>query len=387
MSGTHERVRVLWLINGLGPGGAERLLHSHARVADRERFDYEVAYLLRRKSALAADLERAGVPAHPLGARRRTDVAAFRRLRRLIRDGRYDVLHVHSPLVGGVARAVVRTLPRDRRPIVVSTEHNEWSSFKPPTRLLNAAMFRGDAAHWAVSEQVRQSIWPSRRDRVEVVVHGLVLDDVARDEGVRAAVRAELGAAPDDVVIGTVANYRVQKAYPDLLHAARAVLDADPRVLFVAVGQGPLQGEIRALHDRLGLGDRFLHLGQRDDVPRLLSGWDVFTLASHYEGFPVSVMEALAAGLPLVVTDVGGIAAAVTDGVNGRLVRPGRPDELAAALLDVARDADARARMGVAAYTEGRRYDIRRAAGRIEQVYLDLVEARRGAGSVVEHVA
>jgi glycosyltransferase involved in cell wall biosynthesis len=98
-------------------------------------------------------------------------------------------------------------------------------------------------------------------------------------------------------------------------------------------------------------------------------------------------MEALAAGLPLVVTDVGGIAAAVTDGVNGRLVRPGRPDEFAAALLDVARDADARTRMGVAAYTEGRRFDIRRAVGRIEQVYLDLVEARRGAGSVVEHVA
>jgi glycosyltransferase involved in cell wall biosynthesis len=203
---------------------------------------------------------------------------------------------------------------------------------------------------------------------------------------VRADVRAELGAGANDVVVGTVANYRPQKAYPDLLRAARRVLDEDPRVLFVAVGQGPLENEMKRVHVQLGLGDRFLHLGQRDDVPRLLSGWDVFTLASHYEGFPVSVMEALAAGLPMVVTDVGGIHGTVIDGVHGRVVAPGHPDALADALLEVVRDANARSRMGDASYLLGQRFDIRGAVQRIERTYLQLL-CRRRATSAVEHVA
>lgn len=385
MSESCGRIRVLWLINGLGPGGAERLLHSHARVADHDRFEYEAAYLLARKTALVADLEAAGVVVHPLGARRRADVAAFRRLRQLLLDGRYDVVHLHSPLIAAMARVIVRSMPAARRPVVVSTEHNEWSSFKLSTRLLNAAMFDRDAAHWAVSDEVRRSIWPSRRHEVQVLLHGIVLSDFERSESAREAVRAELGATSGDVVIGTVANYRVQKAYPDLLHAARRVLDSDPRARFVAVGQGPLEAEIIRLRDALGLGDRFLLLGQRDDVPRLLSGCDVFTLASHYEGFPVSVMEALAAGLPVVVTAVGGLAGTIVDGVHGRVVPPKQPDRLAAGLCDVVQDAVARGRMATAACVLGRQFDIRSAVTRIERRYLELA-GERATSRVTERV-
>lgn len=367
-----DRLRVLWVINGLGAGGAERLLCSAARVADHERFDYEAAYVLQRKTALVADLVAHGVRVHALDGRRRVEPGWPLRLRRLLVDGRYDVLHLHSPLVAGVARALVRTLPPGRRPVVVSTEHNEWSSFRLPTRVVNAALYRHDAAKWAVSDEVRRSIWRPLRGDVEVVVHGVVLADLARDGRAGHDVRREIGAARDDIVVGTVANYRAQKAYPDLLLAARQVLDRNSHVRFVAVGQGPLEAEVKRLHERLRLGARFVHLGQRDDVPRLLNGFDVFVLASHYEGFPVSVMEALGAGLPVVVTGVGGLRGTVVDGVHGRVVPPAAPVRLAEAVLDLAGDRDLRLRCGTAAEQLGRRFDIGHAVRQIERTYLEV---------------
>ena len=372
-----QRVRVLWLINGLGAGGAERLLHSAARVSDHDRFAYEVAFTMPGKTALVHDLVVEGVPAHSLGGRHRIEAEWPRRLRGLLIDRRYDVLHLHSPLAGGVARAIVLTIPRANRPIVVSTEHNQWSSYRLATRLVNAALCHRDAARWAVSEDVRGSIWPLLRGGVEVLVHGLVLADATRDERVREEVRRELSIEEHEVLVGTVANYRGQKAYPDLLHAARKVLDHDPRVRFVAVGQGPLEREIRRLHSDLQLGDRLQHLGQRDDVTRLLNGFDIFALASHYEGFPVSVMEALAAGLPVVVTDVGGIHGTVSDGVHGRVVPAGRPDDFAAAVLAIAGDAQLRRRMGAAARDLGQQFDIRHAVRKVEQTYLELLIGSR----------
>ncbi len=385
MSAPDGRIRVLWLIKGLGAGGAERLLHSAARVADHRRFAYEAAYVLPWKSALVPDLAASGVRVHCLNGHRRVEPGWPSRLRALLASGRYDVLHLHSPLVGGVARGVVLTLPASRRPVVVSTEHNEWSSFRLPTRLANAALYGRDAARWAVSEDVRQSVWPCFRDAVEVVVHGVVLSDISQDAKTRSEVRREVGVTDDETLVGTVANYRLQKAYPDLLRAARIALAADPRLRFAAVGQGPLLGEVMRLHEQLGLGDRLLHLGQRDDVPRLLNAFDVFALASHYEGFPVSVMEALAAGLPLVVTDVGGIRGTVVDGVHGRVVPPGRPEVLAEAILELAADESSRRRMAAAARRLGHSFDIRAAVGRIEQGYLDVLQlsaARTKAGSV-----
>ena len=130
--------------------------------------------------------------------------------------------------------------------------------------------------------------------------------------------------ASGELVIATIANFRAQKDYPNLLAAARILIDRGVAARIVAVGQGPLEAEMRALHDELDLGDRVLLLGQRDDAMRVLAACDVFTLASDNEGLPVSIMEALALGLPVVATAVGGIPEAITDGVEGLLV-PAEP--------------------------------------------------------------
>jgi glycosyltransferase involved in cell wall biosynthesis len=141
----------------------------------------------------------------------------------------------------------------------------------------------------------------------------------------------------------------------------------------VAVGQGPLEEEMRALHAKLGLGDRVLLLGRRDDAVQVLAACDVFTMASDNEGLPVALMEALALGLPVAATAVGGIPGAVTDGVEGILVPPKDPEALADAIATITADTALRMAMSDAARRAGERYDIRIAARHIEQLYRALV--------------
>jgi glycosyltransferase involved in cell wall biosynthesis len=367
-------IRVLWLVKGLGPGGAEHLMVAAATVRDRDAFRYEADYLLPWKNALVGDLERLGVPTRCLEVRDERDLRWAWRLRaRLLREP-VDILHAQSPYPAGIARLVVRTLPRRVRPRLVYTVHNTFQSFSTPTRILNGLTYPLDDADLAVSVEVHETIWRHLRDRTEIVVHGVLLDRVRAALAERDRTRAELGIGPDEPAVGTIANFRAQKDYPNLLATARLLVDRGWPGRVVAVGQGPLEAEMRALHERLGLGERVLLLGQRDDAVRVLAACDVFTMASDNEGLPVALMEALALGLPVAATAVGGIPEAVTDGVEGLLVPPKDPAALADAIATITGDGARRAAMAAAARRAGERFDIRHAARRIEQLYRELVE-------------
>ncbi|MCX7620336.1 MAG: glycosyltransferase [Acidimicrobiales bacterium] len=372
------RVRVLWLIKGLGPGGAEQLLVNQARVHDRERFEMTAAYLVPWKNHLVGPLEAAGVPALLLDGSRDFDLRWVWRLRRHLADTPVDVVHSHSPLVAAGARLVAQTLPRAKRPALMYTEHNRWPRHNRLTRLANRLTFSLDDDQIAVSDDVRDTI-PSRlRTRVTTLFHGIVLDEVRAQRSNRHEVRTELGIDEKTVVIGTVANFRREKDYPNLLRAAQlALARTDVPLCFVAVGQGPLEAEVHELHRQLGLGDRFRLLGYRQDAVRMISAFDLFTLASRHEGLPVSLMEALALGVPVVATAVGGIPQAITDGAEGLIVPPRRPDLLAAAYCELAVDPGRRHTMSDAASARSKLFDIRTATRELEERYADLAERRR----------
>jgi L-malate glycosyltransferase len=366
-------VRVLWLVKGLGPGGAERLLVAAASAHDRGGFGFEVDYLLPWKDALVGELEALGVPTRCLEVRDERDLRWAARLRRRLVREPVDVLHAHSPYPAGIARLVVRTLPKARRPRLVYTLHNTWHSFARPTRWLAGATYPLDDADVAVSRQVHETLPARLRARTEVLVHGVMLDEIRAQAACRDHVREELGIGRDELVVGTVANFRAQKDYPNLLEAACVLRDRGVAVRIVAVGQGQLEAQTRALHERLGLGGRVMLLGRRDDAVRVLAACDLFTLASDNEGLPVAVMEALALGLPVVATAVGGVPEAVTDGVEGLLVPPKQPEALAGAIAALARDPARRVEMGAAARAASARFDIRVAAARMEDLYREVL--------------
>lgn len=363
------------MVKGLGPGGAERLLVAAARGRDAGRFAIDCAYVLPWKDHLVADLEAAGVRTHCLSARR-SDPRWPQRLVRLIRTGDFDVVHVHSPLPGSVARLAVRSLPRDRRPGLVGTEHNRWETHRLPTRLLNRMTGRFDDVDFAVTDEVRDSMGGRARERAVVLRHGIDVGGVRAARADRAAVRHELGVAPDAFVAGTVANFRPQKDYPNLLRAVRELADRAVDVHLVAVGQGPDEAAITALRDELGLGDRVVLTGFRDDAVRVMAACDAFVLASQWEGLPVAIMEALALGLPIVATRVGGMAEALHDGDDALLVPARDHIALADALQRVATDADLRTRLAVASSSRAEEFDVSRSSVTIEEAYTRVARTR-----------
>jgi glycosyltransferase involved in cell wall biosynthesis len=359
---------VLWLVKGLGPGGAERLLVAAAGEHSAAEFEITCAYLLPWKQQLVGDLADRGVASTCLDVRDERDVRWAARLRRLLADHPVDIVHAHSPYPAGVGRLVARTLPSRIRPKCVYTLHNTWGSFARPTRVIAGATMRMDAARLAVSEQVRASLPAAMAERTEVLVHGIDLRAV-RAQVDRDGVRRELGLSADEVVVGTVANLRPQKDYPNLLAAARILADRDVPVRILAVGQGPLEAEIRAEHHRLGLAGIVTIMGERSDAVRVMSGCDAFVLASNNEGLPVAVMEAFALGMPVVATAVGGVPEAVHDGQNGLLVPPRDPAALAAAIESVVADPVRRSALATAAAASAEQFDVRRTVDRIEAIY------------------
>jgi glycosyltransferase involved in cell wall biosynthesis len=257
----------------------------------------------------------------------------------------------------------------------VYTEHNRWPSHHPVTRIANRLTFRLADATVAVSDDVRRSMGRSGA-AVEVIEHGVDADALRKYSKERDAVRADLGIRANTLLAVTVANLRVAKGYRTLLDAARLVAETGAPVQFVAAGQGPQEAELKARIVELGLGETFRLLGYVPDAPRLIAGADMFVLASDHEGLPLAVMEALALGVPIVATAVGGVPELVEDGTSGRLVARRDPAALAAAVLALT-ETSTRARLAAGAAARGESVDGRAAVARLDRLYAEIARDRR----------
>lgn len=369
--------RVTAVIKGLGPGGSERLLVELARVAHEHGIDLSVISLLEQKRHLIPDIEAAGVRVHCLGVTRLRDLRWITRFVGQVRRDRPEVLHVHSPAVAPALRILARLRVLGwRRPRVVSTEHNAWGTYHRLTRVANAVTAPLDDAIITVTDEVRRSIRPAWIARRAVTIrHGIDIATARRHGDSRAQLRQEWGVAADDVVVVTVANYRKQKNYPVLLEACSLATRRIPALRFVVVGQGPGASEVHRLHEQLGLGDRMLLLGYRPDAIAVMGAADIFTLSSDYEGLPVSLMEALALGLAVVSTAVGGITETITP-ESGRTVPPRDPATLADAIVEVASDRELLARLRRGASSLAETFDVHHSAEALAAVYRRLSERR-----------
>jgi glycosyltransferase involved in cell wall biosynthesis len=363
-SDDQRRTRVLMLTKGLGRGGTERLILGAARHLDRSQFELDVAYLLPWKDAFVADLVATGTTVHCLNGPRPTSVGWVSRLRRLVRDRDIDIVHTHMPLPATLARLA---LP-GRRPAFVHTEHNLWGRYRPPTRWANAATYRRNARAIAVSDGVAASIRSSVP--VEVVVHGTDPTLAVTGAAARDAARTRLGLDPEVHVIGTVGNFTAKKDQATLLRAVAALRPAsDDQTVLVLVGLGPLEGDLRSLASQLGIAERVVFAGSRDDVFDLLPAFDVFALSSQFEGLPIALLEAMATGIAPVATSVGGVPEVISDGRDGLLVPSGDPAALAAALTKLLDDDDLRAGIGDRARARVHDFDLVHAVRRAEDIY------------------
>jgi glycosyltransferase involved in cell wall biosynthesis len=311
-----------------------------------------------------------GWPLHTLPMRGELDLAAGRRIARIARAGGFSVLHAHSGhalALGLWARLFARglRLVASRR-VDFPIRGHALSRFKYANSLLDRIVCISSA----VREQLVADGVPA--GKLVVIPSGV---DTRRFAGVRPPphFRRSLGIPNGHLAIGTVAALADHKDYPNLLRAARLVLDLEPDVTFVAVGDGPLRAELAGLADRLGLGRRFLFEGFREDVGRYLKTFDVFVLASKTEGLGTSVLDAQALGLPVVACRAGGIPEIVTDRDTGLLVPPGDPQALAGALLELIRDPGLRVALGARARKAAAEHDVARTVEAHLALYRSLV--------------
>ena len=365
-------VRVLWLTKGLGPGGTERLLVELARTMDRSHVDVQAAYVLAWKDHLSGELEASGVVTTCLSARRRDPLWAWR-LRALL--GQVDVVHAHAPTTAAAARVVARTLPRRRRPAVVVTEHNTQGSYRRPTRWINRVTSHRDAATWTVTEEARASLRGRRRSAPRCWCTG----STSRASGGATGDHGWRSAASSDWTTATSSSGRWptsgrRRTTPTCSPRRASSSTATLAFRVVAVGQGPLESEITAQRDALGLSDHVVLTGFRPDAVDVLRACDGFVLASAWEGLPVAVMEATALGLPIVATRVGGVAEHLED-ADAILVPPRDPSALADGLATIVSDTDRRAELAVASRAAAERFDIRRAAAVLTDRYRSLARA------------
>jgi len=340
--------RVLHIIRSLEAGGAERIVVEYALNHDTANYSAEVC-CLEQAGHLAEPLVSSGIPVHVLGRKGRRDIGALFRLARLMRRGRFDVVHYHNfgPLVFGLPAAILADIP-----CVVRTEHNvvHWRSH---LRCVASRLSEHrESAQIAVSEAVRRShiaFSDLTGDRCVTVWNGI---DPARlkDGGDRSATRAGLGIANGSVVALAVGSLTPQKNYANLLHAAAHVLRDTSNVVFLIVGSGVLEPGLRAKAEELGLADGVRFLGERADVPAILAACDILVNSSSWEGLPVSILEAMAAGVPTVATDVGGNAELLTvGGPSGVVVPPEDSRALGEAILRLAASPERRVRLGARA--------------------------------------
>ncbi len=368
--------RVTFLTTGLALGGAEMQVVLLATSLKHQGWKPEVISMIP-PVALTEPLAAESIPVFDLGMRRGVpDPRGLFRLRRLLRQSRPHVLHchmVHANLLGRVARALAPV------PVVISTAHSiqeggRWRDLAyrltdPLCDLLTQVSQAGAKRYCAENISAEpKTVW---------LPNGVDLARFQPDGEDRERTRGELEWR-DRFLWIAVGNLREPKDYPNMLAAFAAVVKKRPEARLAIAGAGPLAASLERQAASLGLPGAVRFLGQRTDIPRLLSGADAYVLSSAWEGTPMALLEAAACSLPLVATAVGGNTDVIEEGHNGRMVPPHNPARLAEAMLAVMdMPAERRAAMGAAARAKAEKnYGHRAIVAKWDNIYRQLLSVK-----------
>jgi glycosyltransferase involved in cell wall biosynthesis len=372
-------VRVCHVIHELGPGGAEKLLADLARLAPDAGIELSVVSLMPLGDHLYPRmLAELGVAVRSLDLSSRWDLRGRRRIRDVVGEIGPDVLHTHLKHADLLGAHAVRRLDVPH----VSTLHVIEDAVGPIARMKRnaGALARERSADRtiAVSEAVRRWYLDTFRKvdpgRVVVVRNGVPAPEKVSPER-RAELRAEFGVGEDGLLVPMAAIMRPGKGHRDLIEAVR-LIDPSVPITFVLAGSGPEEKALRDAVATASLGDRIRFTGFRSDVSDLLAAADFAVLPSHADALPTALVQASAAGIPSIGTNVGGIPE-VVDAETGLLVPVGDPPALAEAIRQLASDPDNRRWLGKRARE---RFDEEFEGGvwiaRLRAVYDDVLAGR-----------
>jgi glycosyltransferase involved in cell wall biosynthesis len=358
------------VVDGLGLSGKTKALVDLATGLDPRRFKPTVVSFDADDGPLCQVLRQHGVPlvVEPLGDGLRA--RNLWRMARIMLKVRPDVVHCYNPramLYGGLAARLFRItatlgtlsafacMVPDRQyaflpqPLATGTPRNRLRNRVVASLMRRLAVASTDlGARFCAYNGISM-------ERVRAVPYGVQLgpapQSLVRMEH-RLRMRAVLGLNDSDIVVASVGRLVEQKDYPTQLAGFAAAAEQEPRLRMLLVGDGPLRGQLEALASRLGLASRVAFLGYRADVPQLLQAVDIFTLASLFEPYGVSILEAKANGTAILAAAVNEIPRMLAQGRSGRLFEPGSTASYAQELLQMCREPEDCARMAQQAYRE-----------------------------------
>lgn len=376
------RTRILFLIDAITvTGGAERFALGLATHLPQDRFDVWLCTSRRADPEGVRQLHEAGIHHLHLGRQSKWDVYRFDPLIRLLRRERFDVLHAHmfgSNIWGSLLGRFAGV------PVIVAHEHN-WSFSGEPLRvwLDREVVGRVATQFVTVSEATRRMMVEVERIPADKI---LVLPTAylphRRSRGGRIDVRAELGLSGQAPIVVTAAQLRPEKALEVMIEAQAEVARRVPGAILLIIGDGSCRERLEHHTRTLGLEPSVRFLGRRNDVDEILAQCEVCAMSSDWEGMPLFALETMAAGLPMVATNVGGMPEVVDDGRTGLLVPPQDPPALAKALVRVLGDKALAQRLGAANALRLPPYRMETVAGQFANLYDELL-ARRHASTIL----
>ena len=374
------RIRLLYIITALNIGGAEMMLYRKLQCLNRDQFEVVVVSLID-KGHLGKSIEtELGIPVYELGLKRFINFyKAVSYLGKIIKDYKPDIVHSHM-FHANIFSRVIRLF--FYYPILICTIHNLDEKGRRKSAYWREKAYRFTDRMADFTTQVSRaglakylSIGAVSPGKLAFMPNGIDLSLFKIDAKISVDLRRDL-SFEDSFVFLAVGSLTFQKDYPNMLNAFLKVSEKEPAAVLVIVGEGPLKNDLRKLCIEMGLTDKVKFLGLRTDVPVLMKMADCFVMSSAWEGLPIVLLEAAAAGLPIIATNVGGNSEVVLDGENGFLVLSKDSDALGNAMLKIVRmPENIRAKFGVKGYNHvSNNYDIRQVTEKWEKIYTAMKE-------------
>ncbi|MEJ7569033.1 MAG: glycosyltransferase family 4 protein [Gaiellaceae bacterium] len=363
----------------LSAGLAERGYETTLVAGTLARGEGSMAYVAEDLGVRVVRLDALSREIAPFG-----DALSVIRLARLIREQRPQILHTHTAKAGAVGRLAALLAGKARPPIIVHTFHGHvLRGYFGPLRsqaflLLERLLARMTTRLIAVSPQVRDdlvSLGVAPAEKFSVIRLGVELGERVRTEVAGGEARARLGIAPERFVVGWVGRMTGVKRTDDVLESLARLRERGVDAVLLMVGDGPDRDRVEQRASELGIVRHCFFLGYQEDVSGWYQAFDAMILPSANEGTPVVVIEALAAGCPVVATSVGGVPDVIREGVDGFLVPAGDVEALAERLARLAGDPELRATMGEAGRESvPARYAVERLVNDVDELYRSLLE-------------
>jgi len=366
--------RIIHLITDLSTGGAQTALLRLLTASDRNQYNHTVVCFYNGNSIIAKEIKKLNIQVVDLGMTHKGRIDVFFRFNRLLQNEQPIVLHTwlfHANLTG---RLIGRL---NNVPIIITSRRNiniggKWRE------LLNRLTSGLDDKVIAVCEAVRQAEIVSSKipaEKVVTIYNGInPLPFTPASIDTSRKIRNGLGIRDDELVLGAIGRLEPQKGFFDLISSLAHIKAKFNSVRLLIVGEGELRDTLELQINNHNLSGTIKFTGLRNDVPEILTALDVFVSPSLWEGLPNVILEAMAAGKPVVATSVGGTPEAIVDGETGLLIPPRNPEALASAIIRLLKNPELRTKMGRAGKERVlKQFSILRMVTKTQQLYKELM--------------